>query len=460
MSTASAPLSIPQAWNAGALSIYQRLLPASFWKHLCRSNALRQNNRVYTFGVVIWLMISQWLHGHATLDSAVSELTRGLPLTFWPRPCKRLRDWLDSKKPLSGHTAAYNIARHQLPYLVVKACCASIFEQLTSEIRSYWEPLGMPAYLVDGTSVELPSTEELRCLYPPACNQHGEAHWPLLRMLVAHDLQTGLALCPHWGAMYGKEAVSEQQLFETAIDQFPAKSLIVGDCNFGVSSIAHAADQRGHMIVLRLTGPRATHLLGGPLRDGIDQRITWTPSAFERRAHPELPKDASVCGRVVVSMVQPSDGAQPFLLALFTTWNGTREQFLGIYGRRWQIETDLRTLKGTLQLEQLRCITPEMIGKELLLAMAAYNLVRAVIYHAAQTSGLPPRSFSFSRVYHLVQVYAPAIAAARTPEERHKLSERLMHYARQATLPKRTRKRPTYPREVWPKPQAFPPRRA
>ena len=27
--------------------------------------------------------------------------------------------------------------------------------------------------------------------YPPGSNQYGEAHGPLLRMLVAHDLQTG-----------------------------------------------------------------------------------------------------------------------------------------------------------------------------------------------------------------------------------------------------------------------------
>jgi hypothetical protein len=46
--------------------------------------------------------------------------------------------------------------------------------------------------------------------YPPGDNQHGQEHWPLLRVLVAHDLRTGLAMRPEWGAMRGKEAVSEQ----------------------------------------------------------------------------------------------------------------------------------------------------------------------------------------------------------------------------------------------------------
>ena len=39
---------------------------------------------------------------------------------------------------------------------------------------------------------------------------YGEAHWPLLRMLVAHDLHTGLAMRPVWGAMHGCQAENKQ----------------------------------------------------------------------------------------------------------------------------------------------------------------------------------------------------------------------------------------------------------
>jgi hypothetical protein len=35
-------------------------------------------------------------------------------------------------------------------------------------------------------------------------------------------------------------------------------------------------------------------------------------------------------------------------------------------------------LKGTLELEQLTCTSPEMVAKEIDVAMLAYNLVRAV----------------------------------------------------------------------------------
>ena len=459
MSTSCLSPSGPPLPNAGALCLYQRLLPDSFLDLLRQQAQLRQNNRVYTLGVVMWLMICQWLQGHAPLDYAVLELLRGLPSNFWPQPCKRLRALQLNTGFLSGNTAAYNKARHRLPLSVVESCCDHIFEQLTAETPSALPHLGQRAFLFDGTSLQLPPSDALCQAYPPGSNQHGASHWPLLRMLVAHDLQTGLALRPQWGPLNGNQAVSEQQLLEGVIDRLPPASMVVGDANFGVFSVAYATTQRGHVALLRLTTARALHLAGGPLHDGMDRPITWKPSRDDRRRHPHLPKDACVYGRLLVCLVQPSNDAKPFLLAVFTTWHATCQQVLEVYAQRWVIETDLRTLKSTLKLEQLRCTTPEMVAKELDLAMAAYNLIRATIYLAAQKASLPPRAFSFTRVGRILQAFAPMVAAAQTPQEAQQIIHKILYYAGQAKLSKHTRKRPAYPRQVWPKPQSFPRRK-
>src|SRR5260370_21310843 len=92
--------------------------------------------------------------------------------------------------------------------------------------------LGRHVFFLDGTSVRLAHSEELGQLYPPGSNLHGDSHWPLLRMLVAHDLQTGLAMRPQWGAMHGPHAVSEQELLEVAIDRLPSGPGIAGGANF------------------------------------------------------------------------------------------------------------------------------------------------------------------------------------------------------------------------------------
>ena len=67
------------------------LLPPEFYAQFGEKQELRQNNRVYNYAVVIWLMIVQRLHGNGSLETAVLELVRGLPKDFWPQPCKRLQ---------------------------------------------------------------------------------------------------------------------------------------------------------------------------------------------------------------------------------------------------------------------------------------------------------------------------------------------------------------------------------
>jgi hypothetical protein len=201
----------------------------------------------------------------------------------------------------------------------VEKSCDRIFEQLVTRMDQTASEQTPRAFLLDGSSMRLPHSTELCKLYPPGSNQHGEAHWPLLRIVVAHDLHTGLALRPKWGAMHGDDAVSEQELLERAIDRLPSGSTVVGDANFGVFSVAWAATQRQYPVLLRLTADRARRLAGKELCDGIDRELVWQPSRADRRNHPDLPADACVRGRLLVRQVQPNNGATPFLLALFTT---------------------------------------------------------------------------------------------------------------------------------------------
>ncbi len=439
--------------GADALSLYQRLLPASFWR------PWRQNNRVYTLWVVMWLIIAQRLQRMASLQTAVLELLHGLPDSFWPRPCKRLRDWRGGRQRLSSYTGGYNKARQALPTTVVEQSCDRIFDELTTQLSGIVPELKARAFFVDGTSVRLAHNPELCRRYPPGSNQHGVAHWPLLRLLVAHDLQTGLAMRPHWGPMHGPHAVSEQQLLEQALDRLPSGAVLVGDANFGVFSVAWAATRRQHAVVLRLTLQRALRLAGGPLEDGTDRPVLWRPSRADRRSHPALPAEAVVRGRLLVRRVQPDNGAPPFLLYLFTTRETAPEQILMVYGRRWSVETDLRSLKSTLGLDQLSCTSAEMVAKELDLAMAAYNLVRAIACMAAEHSDIAPRGYSFTKVRNIIATFGPLIAGAKSPREAQQYFDQLMYYVQQAKLPKRRRKRSSYPRAVWGKGESFPSRK-
>jgi hypothetical protein len=407
----------------------------------------------------MWLLVLQRLHGGASLETAVMEMLRGLPASFWPRPCKRIRQWREEGKPLSSHTGAYNQARQALPLPIVQQSCDRIFQELVGKVDHTLSGDTPRAFLLDGSSMRMAHSAALCALYPPGSNRHGEGHWPLLRVLVAHDVHTGLAMRPEWGAMHGESAVSEQGLLERAIDRLPEGSTVIGDANFGVFSVAWAGTQHGHPVLLRLTPARAQSLAGEPLRDGIDRPLVWKPSRADRRSHPQLPGDASISGRLIVCQVQPNNGAAAFLLALFTTLPWSQTELLELYGRRWAIETDLRTLKATLCLDQLTCSTPDMVAKEIEMGIAAYNLVRAMIALASEQSGIPPRGYSFTKVRRILQTFAPALVEAPNQQAAKRIFDQMIHYVQQSKLPRRKRKRPSYPREVWKRGGTFPNRK-
>ena len=89
--------------------------------------------------------------------------------------------------------------------------------------------------------------------------------------------------------------------------------------------------------------------------------------------------------------------------------------------------------------------------------LMAYNLVRAVIYTAAEKAGVAPRCYGFTRVKNVIHAFAPLIAAAKTEEEARKITDRMMYYVGQARQAKR--KRLSYPREVWHRSKPFPKRK-
>jgi hypothetical protein len=290
-----------------------RLLPNEFFEELVKNYGLQRNNSVYTDRVVLYLMVSQRLRANGTLQTGVNQLIRGLPQDFWPRPCKRLSTE-GLQRPMSSNTGSYNKGRQRLPVIIVEACYDRIYKRLIEQTESLVAGKGRRGYLLDGTTLRTPHTATLKETYPPASNQHGESHWPLLRMVVAHDLHTGLAMRPQWGS----QAVSEQKLLEQCIDRIPAEGILVADANFGVFSVAYAAHVRRRAMVLRLERNRAQRICPEPLRDGLQVPICWKPSRAECKKH-HLPADAGVPGWIVVRQIRRKPDGKPFLLLLFTT---------------------------------------------------------------------------------------------------------------------------------------------
>jgi len=145
-------------------------------------------------------------------------------------------------------------------------------------------------------------------------------------------------------------------------------------------------------------------------------------------------------------------------LYLFTTTSWPADEVVALYGRRWQIETDLRSLKQTVRLYRISAHSTNMVEKELLIAVMAYNLVRAIMFQAAQRAQIDPRQLSFTYACNIVlDTYSEVLAAPTATQQQQKL-DWIIDLVARCRLPKRTKRR-AYPREVWGRGYRFPIRR-
>ena len=66
-----------------------------------------------------------------------------------------------------------------------------------------------------------------------------------------------------------------------------------------------------------------------------------------------------------------------------------------LYFQRWDVELFFRDIKTTMGMDILRCKTPSMVRKELLMHLIAYNCLRNLMLESADKKGVAVRRISF-----------------------------------------------------------------
>jgi hypothetical protein len=436
------PTAIPATQTTTAWEFFQRLLPPPLLNNLDP----KAPQAAYTPFVVTWLLIYQRLHGNATLNDAVSEFTQRFPPQALP-DCRRVR-----QRSLSVNSGAYSQARTQLDRRVLSWAAEHVFTSLIETYPPSWD--GRRVFILDGSTAQLAPSRELQAAFPPASNQHGQSHWPILHLAVAHELASGLAVFPEFGPKYGPRPVSELTLSCRLLARLPKRSIILGDCNFGIFAFAWAATHAGHDALLRLSASRFRALQKkAKLVEPGKWELTWQPSAWDRKQHPELPAEAQVKGWLHAVQV-----SERLTLWLFTTLTAAGPKLAALYQQRQDVETDIRNLKEMLHLGEMTSKSVAMMEKELAAALVAYNLANQVRRLAAARLQVPPRRLSFAGVWSLLQAFMAGLGVEKTEAEAEAAFERLLRGAGQRKLPKRSPGR-SYPREVISRRNKFPTRK-
>jgi len=356
-------------------------------------------DRIFSPLVTLWVFLGQVLSADHSCRAAVARLL-----------AHRLAR---GQSACSAATGAYCQARKRLPEKFFADVARQTGRTLEAGVDPHWLWQRRRVYVYDGSSVSMPDTPENQAEYPqPVCQKPGLG-FPLARIAAVFSLACGavveLGLC-----RYAGKGQSELGLLRTLWDIFRPGDVLLADRLMCAWTEMVMLKQRGVDSVTRLSKRRADFRRGQRLGEG-DHIVKWPkprkPRSLDQQTYDALPEFLLV-REVRVRVEQPGFRVQTLIVAttLLDAEEITKEDLGQLYRARWQAELDLRSLKQTLQMDVLRCKTPELVRKELWAHILAYNLIRTVMAQAATRHGLEPRSISFKGALQTLEAFQPVLA--------------------------------------------------
>ncbi len=353
---------------------------------------LRSNDEdedtVYTPAVTLWAFLSQMLH-RGEQRSCIAAVSRVVVLLVALR-----------RKPCSSNTGAYCRARAKLPEKVLRRLTLQMATGCQQEAPAEWLWHGRHVKLVDGTTVSMPDTNANQAKYPQQTSQEEGLGFPIVRMVLLFSLATGMLCDMAMGPYQGKET-GEPALFRELLDRLVEGDIVLADrfyCSYFMIALLMAL---GVDFVVRLHQARTADFRRGRHLGKADHVVTWIrpakPEWMDQETYDRMPEPIEV-REVLVQVDQPGFRTKSLVVvtSLCDVEEYASEEIAELYRSRWLVELDIRAIKITLDMDVLRCKTPEMVRRELWTHLLAYNLIRRTILQSAQASGLSPRELSFT----------------------------------------------------------------
>jgi hypothetical protein len=293
----------------------------------------------------------------------------------------------------SVHTGAYCQARERLPEDQVHRLATGLGSELSQTEKQTERWHGRRVVVPDGSAVTLPDTPENQAAYP----QHGEQKpgcgFPIMYLCALMSLASGALL----DFAVGNKHDGDLTLWRRLWDHLRPGDIALGDRHFCSYADIALLLQRGVDVVARLARRKTDFRKGRIL--GITDHITcWrAPAQLPAWLGSQVLPPALTLRELRFLVEVPGFRVQSVTLVttLLDTQAYSKEDLAELYFSRWQIELGLRNIKTLLGMDNLRTKTPARARKEVWMFLAAYNLLRTLMYTAAQKAGAAVARVSF-----------------------------------------------------------------
>ena len=324
----------------------------------------------------------------------------------------------------SSSTSAYCQARSKLNESDLVSIQVDTSDQLTRRDTDHLFQ-GRRVVVADGTGISMPDTPENQEIWPQSRGQKPGCGFPQAYICACFNLHTGGLLSYALGNKKSHELLMLREQWDT----FNPDDIFLGDkgfCSFydvfklldkGVDSVITLAKRKP------VTAKDADKIL-----DEDDFLIHWPKPKWSKRTSYSkdewlaLP-DQLVLRQIKVTVTEPGFRTQSFHIITTLTDAGiySAKAIADLYYQRWDIELFFRDIKTTMGMDILRCKSPDMIRKELLMHFIVYNCLRLLMLKAAQKAGVPVRLISFKASVQALRQWEPLLNSEQSALEQNRL---------------------------------------
>ena len=316
---------------------------------------------------------------------------------------------------------AFVQARQRMPLAFWAALLVALGEQFQQQHAAWVRWQGFRLLAMDGTTIDLPAWQRLTAHFGTAKNGSSKGKTQA-RMVM---LQMPLARMP-WRYEVCPLGIGERTVAYRLLEHVGADDLVLLDQGFWSYGMFHQIARQKAFFAIRLPSHVRVHSLRrlGPK----DRLVRWHKPTGPRWRGSDLPEDIDLRiiryrlpgfrpSAVVTNMLDPHRvAAEDWVRLAVDTEAGDQRLGVGLYHRRWEIETTYYELKVTQGMEgNLRGRTPESVCYEIAGHVVLYLLTRWLMVEAAQRVKLDPLRLSFkSALNELLDIRHALITA--TPQ--------------------------------------------
>jgi Transposase DDE domain len=381
-------------------AVFDKFIPRALLKP--ERDGAMSRRRLFSKENTFWAFFSQVLDA----DGGCKEVIR------------KLQSYASIKgvKVPSSSTAAYCVARKKLDEQML----SEILEHTADRLEETPE-IGLMnsrrVIVVDGTGISMPDTLANQEDWPQPSTQKLGCGFPVARICACFSLKSGALL----SYALGNKKNHELPLFRQQWNTFKQGDIILGDKGFcSYFDTAKLKEQDIDMVVTLARRAPVSAAISLKRLGPDDLLITWQRPVYNTRLSYSVEEWAKLPEKLILRQIKvtvkyPGFRTQKFhiVTTLLDAVRYPAEELAELYFKRWDVELFFRDIKTTMGMDILRCKTPEMIRKEILMHFIAYNCIRRLMCEAAKEMYLKARIVSFKGSVQALRNWEPHLNQAK-----------------------------------------------